>query len=461
MLEVCTIKYDHLEITSETNAWDQKTHISLWELNERFRIRIIGVEYITNYYLSFARVQDVGYNLYIAAGLYFGGELLCPIQYTDIISVDYSPTWYQWLTYPIEIRNIPKATRLCFTLFATTKSIPSKKDLPIGWVNCLLITHNSELRMGVHSLNLWRDEKANPIGTCVQNPTLSSSSLFIEFDAYQLPVVFPEKDPHISCSDELIRHEDLPPEEAIYSLEKVDMIIRKDPLYLLSSDEKKLLWMHRKYCMANPHCLPKFLVSVPYYSRNSIYEMHRLLEKWEQLPPLDALELLDYRFADSKVREFAVKCLAKFEDADLQTYLLQLVQVLKYEPHHDCALARFLVRRALRSHRVGHVFFWYLKGEMHVPEIAERYGLLLECYLYGAGSYLYELLKQCEILNSLQVVANHIKTVNSNERKDVLLNQLRKLEFPDKFQLPLDPRSAHTPFLPSPSLHFSKLTCKL
>lgn len=43
------------------------------------------------------------------------------------------------------------------------------------------------------------------------------------------------------------------------------------------------------------------------------------------------------------------------------------MQVLKYEPYHDSALARFLLLRALKSkYQVGHFFFWFLKSEMHV-----------------------------------------------------------------------------------------------
>ena len=152
------------------------------------------------------------------------------------------------------------------------------------------------------------------------------------------------------------------------------------------------------------------------------------------------MQLLDSRFADRQVREYAVKCLEDFSDADLTTYLLQLVQVLKYEPYHDSALARFLVRRALRSRRVGHAFFWYLKAEMHVLEIAERYGLLLEAYLHGCGSHLNQLENQNLLLTDLTTVANMTKTIPVSERKQIMLNELRKLKLPDKFQLPLSPR---------------------
>ena len=42
-------------------------------------------------------------------------------------------------------------------------------------------------------------------------------------------------------------------------------------------------------------------------------------------------------------------------------YLLQLVQVLKFEPYLDCALGWFLLRRSLRNRTIGHFFFWHLR----------------------------------------------------------------------------------------------------
>lgn len=131
---------------------------------------------------------------------------------------------------------------------------------------------------------------------------------------------------------------------------------------------------------------------------------------------MDALELLDAKFADAAVRQYAVDCLDDLSNEQLCDYLLQLVQVgllspvlknwlnidgskvLKYELYHDSALSRFLLRRALRSREVGHALYWYLKSEMHVPTITERYGLLLEAYLRGCGTHRQELKKQEEVL---------------------------------------------------------------
>jgi phosphatidylinositol-4,5-bisphosphate 3-kinase len=43
------------------------------------------------------------------------------------------------------------------------------------------------------------------------------------------------------------------------------------------------------------------------------------------------------------------------------------------------------------------MLYWYLKSEVHVPTIAERYELLLEAYLRGCGSHRAELKKQEDV----------------------------------------------------------------
>lgn len=59
---------------------------------------------------------------------------------------------------------------------------------------------------------------------------------------------------------------------------------------------------------------------------------------------------------------------------EVEDYLLQLVQVLKYESYHDTALCRFLLKRAIRNKRIGHFLYWYLKAELSRPQVSERFG---------------------------------------------------------------------------------------
>jgi len=186
--------------------------------------------------------------------------------------------------------------------------------------------------------------------------------------------------------------------------------------------------------------LPKFLQATAYSDFFSVQEMHSLLPQWTPPKPIDALELLDSKFADPVVRQFAVQCLEPLGEDEFMDYLLQLVQVLKYEPYHDSALARFLLTRALKNRHVGHAFFWYLRSEMDVPEISERYGLLIEQYLRGCGSHLISLKKQNNILKDLTNVAYKIKGIeNKQEREWEMIKELKNIQVPEDLQLPLNP----------------------
>ena len=53
----------------------------------------------------------------------------------------------------------------------------------------------------------------------------------------------------------------------------------------------------------------------------------RLLEVWTPISLEVALELLDYHFADDKVRSLAVHRLEKLTNEELMLFLLQLTQV--------------------------------------------------------------------------------------------------------------------------------------
>lgn len=119
--------------------------------------------------------------------------------------------------------------------------------------------------------------------------------------------------------------------------------------------------------------------------------MYVLLSNWQQMSPEVALELLDYQYADIAVRNYSVMCLEVLRykvviayfcinrdhlthklillfhvhthsDDRLLLYLLQLVQVLKFEPYLDCSLGRFLLKRALMSKTIGHYLFWHLRS---------------------------------------------------------------------------------------------------
>lgn len=154
-----------------------------------------------------------------------------------------------------------------------------------------------------------------------------------------------------------------------------------------------------------------------------------MLRHWAKVQPEEALDLLDSSFADATTRNYAVECLFALNDDMLLAYMLQLVQVLKYEPYLDCKLSRFLLERALRNQRIGHFFFWYLRAEMHNADSSVRYGLLLEAYCRGCGSHMEKLQVQVDTLDQLVNIAVSIKpsSVKSKSRVPMVTEGLKSV----------------------------------
>jgi hypothetical protein len=53
--------------------------------------------------------------------------------------------------------------------------------------------------------------------------------------------------------------------------------------------------------------------------------------------------------------------------------------------------------------QVGHTFFWFLKAEMHLPTVRERYGVLLDIYLRNCGGHRVALGHQILVMRRLEV----------------------------------------------------------
>lgn len=90
------------------------------------------------------------------------------------------------------------------------------------------------------------------------------------------------------------------------------MAERGEPLDVMHDQDRKKLWRHRYYVLQSmPGLLAKLLDCVEWGIRWEVAEATSLVSKWPLLGPLQALELLDYAYADQYVRSFAVKCLHK------------------------------------------------------------------------------------------------------------------------------------------------------
>nr|XP_039263530.1 phosphatidylinositol 3-kinase catalytic subunit type 3-like isoform X1 [Styela clava] len=108
-------------------------------------------------------------------------------------------------------------------------------------------------------------------------------------------------------------------------------IVQYPPSKQLTSEEEDLIWKFRHYLTNQKKALTKFLKCVKWERPAESNIAIQLLEQWQPIDVIDALELVSPNFKNPTVRSYAVKRLAEAQDEDLLLYLLQLVQALKYE----------------------------------------------------------------------------------------------------------------------------------
>jgi len=245
--------------------------------------------------------------------------------------------------------------------------------------------------------------------------------------------------------------------------QRISRLVNKDVLYSYSRTEKRLLWKYRDEISKMPDALYAFLKCVDWRDPQKRSEAYDFLEKWSPSNKLeDSLELLSYEYMDTFVREYAVMRIAQMHDSDLQRYLLQLVQCLKYELYHNNALIRLLMRRALSNpHQIGHFFFWHVKSEFLDKlelnlQYMERFGLYLEEYLlFSPIGHARDIMIQCNLCRVLAAINTKLSFEKKRNKapkdqiKAILRAKLKKLNriLPPTFVLPINPRWRCTSFV--------------
>lgn len=169
----------------------------------------------------------------------------------------------------------------------------------------------------------------------------------------------------------------------------------------LTREEKDLLWKFRFSLVDNRRALTKFLLAVEWHVESEVVQAAELLEQWRKRSPIevsDALKLLgkNVAFQTGLVRAYAIDTLAAAPDAELELYLLQLVQALKYEHNDDEAsisrgskrrakfraenkgagtssLGEFLIERAAGNIQLANYLYWYLRVEREDATFGARY----------------------------------------------------------------------------------------
>lgn len=152
--------------------------------------------------------------------------------------------------------------------------------------------------------------------------------------------------------------------------DELNEILSYGPTQELTTAEKETLWVFRKHLSKDKRALTKVVKATDWNSSNEVKQITELIPKWAEIDVDSALELLGPAFDNPVVRGYAVDRLRKAGDEELQLYLLQLVQALKFEKYgHDdddfpeSSLAQFLIDRAAANFKLGNYLHWFLMVE--------------------------------------------------------------------------------------------------
>lgn len=152
--------------------------------------------------------------------------------------------------------------------------------------------------------------------------------------------------------------------------DELNEILSYGPTQELSTAEKETLWVFRRHLSKDKRALTKVVKATDWNSPNEVKQMSELIPKWAEIDVDSALELLGPAFDNPVVRGYAVERLRKAGDEELQLYLLQLVQALKFENYEDqdedfpeFSLAKLLIDRATQNFKLGNYLHWFLMVE--------------------------------------------------------------------------------------------------
>ncbi|EDW83168.1 uncharacterized protein Dwil_GK22711 [Drosophila willistoni] len=401
---------------------------SLYDLGNYFQLTLHS---ISNVNYDRTRAFKVGLHV----GLFHGEHKLCSQRSLDAPNDGAKIFQFndQVIDFDIQMRNLPRMTRLCIVIYEVSKMSRSKKSSnnkdsslkdvsynknPLAWVNTTIFDFKDHLRMGRQTLYTWTyaddiqsDEVFHPLGTVEPNPRAEECALVdITFhSSWAEAVTYPTESAVSQYAEERARahHRDRQMSENQPPLRDLRELLSSytglDKIYEMVDQDRNAIW-ERRYDIVReyPEELSILLHCVCWNERDDVADIWYLLSRWPLISIERSLELLDYAYPDPAVRRFAIKCLHYLKDEELLLYLLQLVQAIKHESYLESDLVVFLLERALRNQRIGHYFFWHLRSEMQTPSMQTRFGLLLEVYLKGCKQHVAPLRKQLQVLEKLK-----------------------------------------------------------
>ena len=234
-------------------------------------------------------------------------------------------------------------------------------------------------------------------------------------------------------------------------------LLKKDPFTPLTQSERESIILCRDYITSIPSALILFLRAIDWFNPLEVNLAHLYLTKWTKIEAEDAISLLDSKFPDTRVREYAISILRNLTEDLISLYMLQMTQCLIYETHVLNPLSEFILECSLKNPKlIGNSFFWNAKVGMNNPLFNERLSILVCQLLMNCGpSFLEEMFKKIVVKFKFQEMSMRAKKAYANEprnakdaAKQSVANSLTDLTNENllPFSLPIDPSYYCTSF---------------
>ncbi|XXG72702.1 hypothetical protein AAC387_Pa07g1741 [Persea americana] len=447
--------------------------------------------------------------LYVECALYIDGAPFGLSTRTRLESVGQPYCWNEIITLSTKYRDLTAHSQLALTVRDVSCGTD---DGLIGGATILLFNSKKQLKTGKQKLRLWPRKKADgsfPTTTPGKvprhergemerleklmnnfehrvvfqesganffspSPVTSTNELVIVWDP-EVGRINPSEHKQLKLARSLTRgiiDRDLKPSSN--ERKSIQRILKYPPTRTLSGDERQLLWKFRFSLMSEKRALTKFLRCVEWSDVQEAKQALDLMGRWETIDVTDALELLSPVFESEEVRAYAVSVLERADDEELQCYLLQLVQALRFERSDKSRLSHFLVQRSLSNIELASFLRWYVTVELHDPAYAKRFyctyeilednTMKLAAGVNGEedGFKLWQsLVRQTELTAQLCSIMRDVRNVRGGTQKKIeklrqllsgLLSELTYFEEP--IRSPLAPDVLITGIVPSESSIF-------
>ena len=335
----------------------------------------------------------------------------------------------------------------------------------LGWVHVSVFEFDAQLRAGTFNFALWPN-KPPVCGGSGARGALSTATLAVPFadnagdaSAATISVCFVQPVPRVywcrpvpaidhagdggsNAADGKVARVDFDALSPAIRASLDGIIRRCNTSTPLTSAECRSLWQWRRALPARAHALPLVVRAAPFDSCPVCAvrdELHALLRIWPPLPQaLLAIELLSAAIVDIDIRRWAVTQLERLSADELLSVLPALVHAVECELYHDSALARFLLRRAVDSKRVGQRLYWLVSVELQgAVAHATRLGVLLEAFVRADISARSSLVRQRELVSAFVGV---VHATRAGAARDVGLRAVARRLASMRVASPLDCR---------------------